>query len=441
MSTQTMTDDRTLTFAEIDTWANGTRGRLCEHIESAQAHILSRTLTRKWISKLKVLVPAPPTETAFDYQLVAHSTIADSRYIAVSYCWRSSRKVSDPDLLRPIRIKQGDNIRTARARPQVIHRAFRYALAVGIGSVWIDQECIEQDDRADKEAGIQSMDLVYRNAHCALGLLEECCVEDLDDVESLRKAMTESLTKIAMGFETYSLINSALLVKLMKDKWFTRAWISQEFQCASTIVLLVAWDKQMAQEEWSNAESLSPQREDDRRTGCLDGGISEPEVLGIITQDGARSDMFLRRANAPSDAFQLLKLDDSNSTSSTTSFKIHTAYVCKVLDAKINSRVADRLAMISNISDHKWGLDVYSVEKKGLSFSACALALSLVNGDASLIMRDEINLERDFSGWLPPWDSTIQDIKDLLNDIAKIESRESFTLEEWAKSDLNVYIR
>lgn len=447
-----MQDDRDQTFASIDTYPDGTRGRLSNHIERSQSHIISRTKSRKWIERLKVLIPAATSSTAdhtldYDYKLIPQSELSDKRYIAISYCWRSSGRITDLELVRPVRILQNGVVREARARPEALRRAFRYALSIGVESIWIDQECIEQDDRVDKENGIQSMDLVYRRAYRALGLLEACNVEDEDDVKTLLEIQADS-TGQNSSFDQYSRVDSPLLVKLINDPWFTRAWVNQEYLCAENIVLVVAWDIALASKKWEEFRLFSVEmgskikstvRYNPAQQTFAEWTISEwmfaklaawmvfamdhndgeimppvltktttPLVMGIVGQEGARSDVVLRRADSLTAAFEAMNM--KHATPSTISFNIHANYVCKALDEKQNSRVADRLAMVSNITDYKWGLDINAVHEIGLSFTACALGLSLFNGDASLIMRDESNFESPSNGWLPTWDSNLHDL-------------------------------
>jgi hypothetical protein len=58
-----------------------------------------------------------------------------------------------------------------KAPKKVLDRAIAFAEFHNIHLIWIDQECIDQDDRTVKECGIQSMDLVYEQASHAVALL------------------------------------------------------------------------------------------------------------------------------------------------------------------------------------------------------------------------------------------------------------------------------
>ena len=61
--------------------------------------------------------------------------------------------------------------RPNRAPPEILSRAIAFAVEFQATSLlWIDQECIDQDNRVEKELAIQSMDQVYHRAMVSLGL-------------------------------------------------------------------------------------------------------------------------------------------------------------------------------------------------------------------------------------------------------------------------------
>jgi hypothetical protein len=70
-----------------------------------------------------------------------------------------------------------NGLRKGRAPRNAVDRAMKYAAESCIRLIWIDQECLEQDNRTDKENGIQSMDLVYSRSLYPLGLLNSCMTE------------------------------------------------------------------------------------------------------------------------------------------------------------------------------------------------------------------------------------------------------------------------
>ena len=79
-----------------------------------------------------------------------------NHYLVISY----RRQEKDPSQPKyHVSRKRGD--RENNAPKKVLDRAIAFAAFHNIHLIWIDQECIGQDDRTDKECGIQSMDLIY----------------------------------------------------------------------------------------------------------------------------------------------------------------------------------------------------------------------------------------------------------------------------------------
>ncbi|KFZ11681.1 hypothetical protein V502_07464 [Pseudogymnoascus sp. VKM F-4520 (FW-2644)] len=108
-------------------------------------------------------------------------------YIAVSYCWRSdgNGKSTAAEKSYRVRVQQGDGSyidRMSRTPNEIIDRAVAAARATGPDCtrlIWIDQECLPQDDGKEKEMGIQSMDIVYQRAQCTIGLFESVIQEQI----------------------------------------------------------------------------------------------------------------------------------------------------------------------------------------------------------------------------------------------------------------------
>lgn len=97
-------------------------------------------------------------------------------YVAVSYCWRSdgNGKPTAAEKSYRFRVQQGDGSYIDRMS-EIIDRAVAAARATGPDCtrlIWIDQECLPQDDGKEKEMGIQSMDIVYQRAQYTVGLFE-----------------------------------------------------------------------------------------------------------------------------------------------------------------------------------------------------------------------------------------------------------------------------
>ncbi len=105
------------------------------------------------------------------------SSLADSAaYIAVSYFWQRPNLEWFTDRIeQPIPIFQaGVGKRPSTVPPDVLHRSVAYAKHRDINAIWIDQECINQDDYIEKEHGIQTMDIVYQASRQPIAILQYC---------------------------------------------------------------------------------------------------------------------------------------------------------------------------------------------------------------------------------------------------------------------------
>lgn len=53
----------------------------------------------------------------------------------------------------------------------VLDRVIKYAEYHGVDQIWIDDDCINQDNPDEHEMAMQSMDLMYSSSQCPVGLL------------------------------------------------------------------------------------------------------------------------------------------------------------------------------------------------------------------------------------------------------------------------------
>ena len=95
----------------------------------------------------------------------------ERNYLAVSYCWESSRSLEDNKLPQQFLMVTTEETRKPRCPRSVLFRAVRYAQSKRIPYIWIDQECIEQDDPADKEYYIRCMHEIFSQSRHTIGLL------------------------------------------------------------------------------------------------------------------------------------------------------------------------------------------------------------------------------------------------------------------------------
>ncbi|KAB2100148.1 hypothetical protein AG0111_0g11451 [Alternaria gaisen] len=125
--------------------------------------------------RLRFITPSPDSKTGHDYVITDASTHrTGSIYVAVSYTWLHEQSLNGqeiPDYRVKDLSKAGTVPRPPRCPPIVFHRAIQYAHAQGYTYVWIDQECIHQDDPIDVERHLQVMHRIYSNSKVTIAVL------------------------------------------------------------------------------------------------------------------------------------------------------------------------------------------------------------------------------------------------------------------------------
>lgn len=305
-----------------------------------------------------------------------------TQYVAVSYCWRGKELPNTNN--QPFKVKRGQGERNSNARPSVLSRAIKYADLHKLRYIWIDQECIEQDNRQDKEAGIQSMDLVYQRSAHPLGIMD-CYFSKQSHINMLRGILeADDFTMDQME----DLLE--VLELLQKDPWFTRAWVLQECVAAG-------WHMTMLVQHDPNLQKTS-----------LFGGL-EGELMfdffylhaGLGWVEGALDHLSDRLEKKP-DLNRRLRavikaLNDvypptlhapnySNDKDPANRQVCNAAEALYYLQYRHNSRIPDRLAILSNLCNYSSRIDTTLMEEHGYNFSTCAFILSILNGDMSLIL-------------------------------------------------------
>lgn len=121
-------------------------------------------------------------------------------------------------------------------------RVILMAQSHNITKIWIDTECIFQrpgDDPRDKELGVQVMDLVYEDARLAVGLLTTPLMLQ-DEVDTLARLMLGTIFAVGARSDVDVFSPNVdvakiqmLILRILSDPRWSRAWIFQEDHLAS----------------------------------------------------------------------------------------------------------------------------------------------------------------------------------------------------------------
>ncbi|KAL0938424.1 uncharacterized protein CTRU02_205034 [Colletotrichum truncatum] len=339
-------------------------------------------------------------------------------FVAVSYCWSSQEddESEDKDKAQPYTvIEENGTRRPVRASRATIDRVVRFARENGFRMIWIDQECIEQDNPTEKELSIQSMDLVYQKAHTCIGLMsikweQRHLNAFLLDAELSAKGKQENNRRgprpVRKGPplppEEFMEDLVEAVYGLVYDRWNTRAWVLQEAFIASDRMLL-----------------LFPRVEPVDVSGwwfvCHEKSLTELAVSLHMIQDALeyyvlphfpRDIMTAEKGSWQAKFFDDIRFFYPRSIDTLFRLSLGDFWERKGCDAATALaflkrrdlfRVADRIAILANICGYEKRLNTTELEKSGRNLSHCLLSLAIINGDLSLLLPEMYNVPSSHS--------------------------------------------
>ncbi|KAI1421009.1 heterokaryon incompatibility protein-domain-containing protein [Xylaria sp. FL1777] len=381
-----------------------------ESIVSAVLDIQRHAITRNnWIKSLECLYPASDRDgepTGKRQRLANGDSVASfyapellrrtyldpvsdpeggREYVAVSYTWESSEKEEEQESCRSFggyfveSRKTGEPAQPSSVRDVVWDRVLHYAKHVKCETIWIDRECVDQDNTMEKETAIQNMHLVYSLSRRPIALLTHAIqtAEELDLIVSLLFGdLREEKESAALD----------LLSDITSDLWWQRAWTFQEDYRASTrMTLLIPHTinlehrKQTARDE-SNRPILGTlpgelciKSIDFRRCAtqfCLHYRQRHPEAEVICNK-------ILTTAGK----YNVLLQDDHSSTAYPSISRSMTPTILADISQRGILAESDRLAIAANCCGFTIRLDTSALNKSRSSLSLSMLALCLLNGE------------------------------------------------------------
>ncbi|KAI9764591.1 MAG: hypothetical protein M1840_008320 [Geoglossum simile] len=174
----------------------------------------------------------------------------DPPYVAISWRWSNNTPPSRYRVRRPREIPHRSAVPDL-----VFNRAISFAQANDISFLWIDKECIYQEDKKDKDKWVQVMDQIYRGSKISLGLLSveiqsQLHLDSLSDLlrDRLYHTREKPTFRSWVGNEVISRTEEVLRLVLSDERW-ERTWIFQEDHCASTgMRLLIRHDRSLSKD-------------------------------------------------------------------------------------------------------------------------------------------------------------------------------------------------
>lgn len=277
----------------------------------------------------------------------------------------------------------------------VLDRVIAYATLRGLKAIWIDQECIEQDDPKDKGFHIQGTDAIYSGARHVVAVLNSLVVEQphlaLFDVANTARLEYSALKKrdsrwchdfdrvSRPEFEDYKVYAQDIVRAMESDSWFSRVWPFQESMVAvSTLHYLLPCKLHVARPSWIGSmpgQIIVDQWEMHQHLGCyLQGDKKNPWIEPWF-------DRYLRTmavANYKNPAIPLSESDVS--THHLGSFN-----ASRLLHGRGLTEKMDRMAIVANVCRYKVRLEIRSVCLHDFDFDLLVFMQAILKGDISLL--------------------------------------------------------
>lgn len=183
---------------------------------------------------------------------IAQPPSSCSHFVCVSYCWpkdKDGNPIQRPKT-KTITMMDGTE-RPNRAPDDVLDRAVEVARCYGLRMIWIDQECLPQDESEEQQLGVQAMDILYAQAWITAGLLDSTAILTQAQMDAIHMMSSFEPDPSGMGCRwrgrgpvpvvDASICNHVLdfLEMLTSDAYYTRAWIVQESLSAGDKMCLV----------------------------------------------------------------------------------------------------------------------------------------------------------------------------------------------------------
>jgi hypothetical protein len=160
--------------------------------------------------------------------------LSNREFVAVSYPWHPSSGENVDFGGYDVESLNRQEIVTSKVRNGVWKRVIAYAQSCGVDPIWIDRECIPQEENSpQKEVAMNSMDIVYIRSKYPLGLLFKPIMSLVDLYILISLLEGEFVQSHDQKLTPKADLNTAskvimLLAYITSDQWWERAWIFQE---------------------------------------------------------------------------------------------------------------------------------------------------------------------------------------------------------------------
>jgi hypothetical protein len=353
----------------------------------------------EWVEKLKCLAIVPGTDKHLcEIPFPDRDSNSLRNYVAVSYPCKPMRGESNDPGGYTI-FSESRPERKNKVRNIVIDRARRFAEHVGSSLLWIDQECVNQRSKIDKQKAMDAMDRVYNGSRYPVGLLWTELYDE-SHMSSLWSLLHENLTRynkrdgssILVDCDSKKIENIMDLLELLwKDQWWSRAWIFQEEYLGGQRMYLLVRHTQPLEDVKQRIFAVEAGQgfaQTYRPVTFFDGEICIP-----ATRFREKATRFLLALSGRDESsrercdFLLKCFGKYNVLYRDTAFangKAMTSSVFADIEARKVGQPYDLIPIAANVCDYGVRLGSQALSDKKLpkhSVGLCALTMALANGE------------------------------------------------------------
>lgn len=304
----------------------------------------------------------------------------DAKCAIISYPWKRPRYERKEAGRCSIEDDAGKS-RPSKVRYYVLRRAAAYMRYEKVENLWIDEECIAQEDIEERKRAINEMDWLYHHGSHPFGMLTRIVKEEFElyllaqilQGHMLFRCKYSGQVLLKKGITAKVWAAIQLLDEITSDIWWNRAWIYQEnYHGGEYMNLLMPHERKFESLKLKHADLF----------GTLEGelvieSIGFSEVLTDLCLAFIRSSRpgfykgVANRIISRAGRYSAL-LETQSSMSPTIIADVGKRDVTKHLD---------RLSIIANCCSYNYRLHSDKLENKRYSVSLATLVLFLLNGE------------------------------------------------------------
>jgi hypothetical protein len=331
--------------------------------------------SESWFQRLECLFIHPNKENVLVRATTDPVNLDPRDFVAVSYSFKSAYESLEKSTLNlEVHDSEGRFIKRIQTRDIVLQRVIRYAKAVGTRYFWIDQECFDQDNPDERQAAMDSMDLVYLRSDYPVALLE--IVLGPREIDLMNLLM--EIDVFAPRHSSQDMNDTINMLRhVQQDRWWTRAWtLHEEYLAGPEMKLLIRHESRAG--DYTRSELTRIQGE-----VCVSGTEFRSKVEKCLREFERTRDRGLRhwsRAGSPGvlDALQ----DECKSLLHTFRSRTVASSVFEDLERRDLSESYDFIPIVANMCGYHVRLRSDGLAKSAShSVDLCALIMYLMNGE------------------------------------------------------------